>query len=106
MITVQGYVDDVAYALRIDPDAPPAVRATSGTGVIVACEPPAALALLEANVGEPVSATPTGPYFELDLGDAASVLTALYQLTDVRIVDGDVPDLTNPDREDPANLVW
>ena len=107
MITVQGYVDDVAYAAQLDAAAPPAARAATRNGVVVACEPPTALAVLHANVGQLVSVTPTGPSYTLDLDDVTAALAGLYALTDVRVVEGaDVPDFTNPDEVDPDTVVF
>ncbi|MFI9845123.1 hypothetical protein ACIHFD_49450 [Nonomuraea sp. NPDC051941] len=85
MIEVSGYTrDGIAYQLRHDP-ADDTGRTLTGS--------PDVLALLEFNRGEELSATPTGPTMPLDPDDASSVLCALYALTDVTNVAGDVPDL-------------
>ncbi|MGW0486180.1 hypothetical protein [Nonomuraea sp. NPDC003214] len=89
MFEVSGYIGEVAYQLVHDTQAP---RPIAGS--------PRVLALLEMNAGEELSATPTGPTLPLDVGDGASVLCALYALTNVTSVSGDVPDLFGPQRSD------
>jgi hypothetical protein len=59
------------------------------------------LALLMANMGHEVLATPTGPSIMVDLGDPAAALASLYALTDVVEVNGKgIPDVLPPSKPD------
>jgi hypothetical protein len=79
MFTVLGSVNGVAY--RLDVGATRDEHAGS----------PAALATLQGAEGQTVLATPTGPAYELNLDDPASVLAALMALTDVVSVGDGAP---------------
>ncbi len=84
--TVSGSVEGLAYALRVygEVDREP----VTGTQDVVL--------MLEGHVGETFGATPTGPYYVLDLTDEASVLVALRALTYVHEHDDTAPEIVPP----------
>lgn len=90
MITVQGYLDGVAYTALIDPDATPDAE----HGIITHCSPPSArtFAAIEATVGTSHRFTPTSEAVPVDLTTPLGVLAGLHATTEVVTVAGDLPD--------------
>jgi len=85
MITVEGYIDAVSYAVQIDPE-----QRNQRHGVLV--DPPnSVIALVAVYDGEEALLTPTGPVVTIDRNDAMGVLGALHAHSDVTSVVGDLP---------------
>ncbi|MER5649706.1 hypothetical protein [Streptosporangium sp. NPDC002524] len=95
MFDVSGYIDGVAYQLRHDPGSQLGDTNQGSSH---------ALALISVNAGQSFGATPTGPFMVLDPEDGATVLCALYALTQVVNVRGDAPDILDTDA--PADAVF
>lgn len=87
--TVHGYVNQVAYALRVDTEAPD----ESDDGLVTFCSPPTALARLILNRGEQAPVSESGPAYEVNLSSPEGILAGLYAYTEVVRVEGDAPDL-------------
>ncbi len=83
MFTVRGYDDGVGYALTVADDG-----TLSGSERV--------RRMLTDHAGDTFDVTPTGPTVVLDVDDPATVLGALYALTDVTAVDGDAPEVIPP----------
>lgn len=91
MFTVTGLLGDLAYALRVDPQ----IQDGGEFGVIAESAPDRVKFLLAEYVGEEFSTPGLGRPYTLALSDGASILAALYHLTEVRGVTGDAPALVD-----------
>jgi hypothetical protein len=94
MFEVAGYIDGVAYRIRHDPSDP--IETIQGSDRVAA--------MLNVRAGTAYDATPTGPFMVLDPEDGATVLCALYTLTEVVEVTGDVPDIFASDEAPPGAI--
>jgi len=87
VITVQGYIEGVSYAVQIDPER----QLSDADGVLV--DPPASVSLLMAlHETEEIAMTPTGPTVVGDRSDALGALAILQAHSDVTSIDGELPE--------------
>lgn len=94
MITVQGYVDGVSYAVQIGGDSPIGMRDRTG----MTSGSPAAVVLLDECDGDVVAISPVGPSMVADASTPEGALAILHARTQVTSVEGDdVPDLLETD---------
>lgn len=97
-VTIEGYVDGVSYILTAD-DA--TAEDAAITGIINSGAAPRAVAAMEAQTGETVAVTPTGPYVAAALDTIEGVVAAALGATEVTSISGDVPDWYGAE-EDPT----
>jgi hypothetical protein len=90
MYVVHGYVDGVSYTATVGAASP-----GPDTGIMTGT--PSVMALLAAHRGTQVSGHHTSGSVPLDLDDEASIMHALLQLTQVTGIEGDAPQLYEPD---------
>lgn len=82
---LHGYIDGVAYHLNVPDDGE-----VDGTDN--------AMDLLDEREGTQVKVTPTGPVVRVDRADPESILGAFTALTQITRVDGDIPELYEPEQ--------
>lgn len=89
MITVQGYIDGVSYAVTLN-------QGGEEGAVGVASGSPSALAVLDLAQGQTIEVTPVGPFLPGGAGTVESALATLSARTEVTSVETDdgseVPD--------------
>lgn len=89
---VAGVLDGTLYEVEVTGDATSPVVGSARVRALVA-----------QFTGETVLVTPVGPAYDVDPGDAASVLALLCEQTKVKWVSDDAPRLVDPR---PAGAVW
>lgn len=92
MFTVQGYIDQVSYAVEVGQDD------DSLGGYKISAGSPSALGVLRAYDGDQVAVHAVGEDITADAGTPEGVLAILTAHTEVTDVAGDdVPDLLGPE---------
>lgn len=92
MFQVEGYINQVSYAVRVgvDPDVDPGRMERAG----IVLGTGRAIDVLRQNIGRQILLTPTGPSVLGSIMDPAGVLAVLLTQTEVTDVTGDdVPEL-------------
>lgn len=97
-VTVQGYLNGVAYAAVLDDQA-----ITPSRGVMAQAPAPV-VAAVEALSGDTASLTTTGSPVTIGLDTIEGALVGLMRATEVVATSGDVP-AVEPDDERPSDVV-